>query len=104
DGIMETHFATEQALITSGSTWTLLRMSIYAEMILDGAKQPLSNQTYAALKGAPAAYIVREDLSAAAAGLLTTNGHEGVTYHASGPSSLTAAQIADIIAKVGRTS
>jgi len=104
DGIMETHFATEQALITSGATWTLLRMSIYAEMLLDGAKQALSTHTYAALQGAPAAYIVRDDLAAAAAGLLTTNGHVGVTYHASGPASLTAAQVADILAKVGRTS
>jgi NAD(P)H dehydrogenase (quinone) len=103
DGIMETHFATEQALITSGATWTLLRMSIYAEMLLDGAKQALSTHTYAALSGAPAAYLVRDDLAAAAAGLLTSNGHEGVTYHASGPASLTAAQIAEIIAKVART-
>jgi NAD(P)H dehydrogenase (quinone) len=103
DGIMGTHFATEQALITSGATWTLLRMSIYAEMLLDSAKQALSTHTYAALQGAPAAYIVRDDLAAAAAGLLTSNGHEGVTYHATGPASLTAAQIADIIAKVGRT-
>jgi len=103
DGIMETHFATEQALITSGATWTLLRMSIYAEMLLDGAKQALSTHTYSALPGAPAAYLVRDDLAAAAAGLLTTNGHEGVTYHASGPASLAAAEIADIIAKVGST-
>ena len=103
DGIMETHFATEQALITSGAAWTLLRMSIYAEMLLDGAKQALSTHTYAALPGAPAAYIVRDDLAAAAAGLLTTNGHEGVTYHVTGPASLTAAQIADAIAKVART-
>ena len=100
DGIMETHFTTEQALITSGATWTLLRMSIYAEMILDGAKRALSSHEYAALPGAPAAYIVRDDLAAAAAGLLTTNGHGGVTYHASGPASLTAAQIAEIIGKV----
>jgi NAD(P)H dehydrogenase (quinone) len=78
-------------------------MSIYAEMILDGAKRALSSHTYAALPGAPAAYIVRDDLAAAAAGLLTTNGHEGVTYHASGPASLTAAQVADAIAKVGGT-
>lgn len=103
DGIMETHFATEQALITSGATWTLLRMSIYAEMLLDGARQALSNHTYAALPGAPAAYIVRDDLAATAAGLLTSTGHEGVTYHASGPASLTAAQIADIIGKVSGT-
>jgi NAD(P)H dehydrogenase (quinone) len=103
DGIMETHFATEQALIASGATWTLLRMSIYAEALLGSAKQALSTHTYSALKGAPAAYIVRDNLAAAAAGLLTTNGHEGVTYHASGPASVTAAQIADAIAKAGRT-
>ena len=103
DGIMETHFTTEQALITSGAAWTLLRMSIYAEMLLDGAKQALSSHTYSALQGAPAAYIVRDDLAAAAAGLLTTNGHEGVTYHATGPASLTAAQIAEVVGKVGRT-
>jgi NAD(P)H dehydrogenase (quinone) len=100
---METHFATEQALITSGARWTLLRMSIYAEMLLDGARRALSTHPYAALPGAPAAYIVRDDLAAAAAGLLTTNGHEGVTYHATGPESLTAAQIADIIAQVSET-
>jgi NAD(P)H dehydrogenase (quinone) len=103
DGIMETHFATELSLITSGVPWTLLRMSIYAEMLLDGVRQALSSHRYAALSGAPAAYIVRDDLAAAAAGLLTTNGHEGVTYHASGPASLTAVQIADIIARVSQT-
>jgi len=103
DGIMETHFATEQALITSGATWSLLRMSIYAETLLNGAKQALSTHIYSALRGAPAAYVVRDDLAAAAAGLLTTKGHEGITYHASGPASLTAPQIADIIARVART-
>jgi NAD(P)H dehydrogenase (quinone) len=103
DGILETHFVTEQALITSGATWTLLRMSIYAEMLLDSAKQALANHIYPALRGAPAAYIVRDDLAAAAAGLISTNGHEGLTYHATGPDSLTAGEIADIIAKVGQT-
>lgn len=104
DGIMETHFATEQALITSGAPWTLLRMSIYAEMLMDGARQALSTSTYAALPGAPAAYIVRDDLAAAAAGALTTNGHEGVTYQVSGPASLGASQIAEILSRVGRKS
>jgi NAD(P)H dehydrogenase (quinone) len=77
-------------------------MSIYAESLLTGARQALSTHTYAALSGAPAAYIVREDLAAAAAGLLATTGHEGVTYHASGPASLTATQIADIVSKVSQ--
>jgi NAD(P)H dehydrogenase (quinone) len=103
DGIMETHFATEQALITSGATWSLLRMSIYADVLPDTAKQAFSSHTYSALQGAPAAYIVRDDLAAAAAGLLTTNGHGGVTYQATGPASLTASQIADMMGRAGKT-
>src|SRR5215468_8919879 len=103
DGILETHFATEEALITSGATWTLLRMSIYAESLLNGAKQALSTDNYTALPGAPAAYIVREDLSAAAAGLLTTKGHEGISYHATGQVSLKASEIAEIVGKLART-
>jgi NAD(P)H dehydrogenase (quinone) len=103
DGILETHFSTEQALITSGAPWTLLRMSIYAEALLNGAKQALSTHTYTALAGAPAAYIVRDDLAAAAAGLLTTKGHEGITYHASGPASVAASEIAEIVGKLART-
>jgi NAD(P)H dehydrogenase (quinone) len=103
DGILETHFATEQALIASGAPWTLLRMSIYAESLLDGAKRTVASHTYAALAGAPAAYLVRDDLAAAAAGLLSTNGHAGITYHATGPASLNAAQVADTIARLART-
>jgi len=100
DGIFETHFATEQALIESGAAWTLLRMSIYADMLVDTAKNAIANGKYAALPGEPAAYVVRDDIAAAAAGLLATKGHEGATYHATGPVSVTAAQIADTVAKV----
>jgi NAD(P)H dehydrogenase (quinone) len=103
DGILETHFSTEQALITSGAPWTLLRMSIYAEALLNGAKQALSTHSYSALAGAPAAYIVRDDLAAAAAGLITTKGHEGITYHASGPGSMGPSQIAEIVGRLART-
>jgi NAD(P)H dehydrogenase (quinone) len=100
DGIFETHFATEQALIGSGAEWTLLRMSVYADMLIDSAKRAIDSGTYAALAGAPAAYIVRDDLAAAAAGLLATNGHEGITYHATGPAPLTAAQFAEIVSAI----
>jgi NAD(P)H dehydrogenase (quinone) len=78
-------------------------MSIYAESLLDGAKRALSSHTYPALAGAPAAYLVRDDLAAAAAGLLSTNGHAGITYHATGPASVNASQVADTIARSGRT-
>jgi NAD(P)H dehydrogenase (quinone) len=78
-------------------------MSIYAESLLNGAKQGLSTHSYAALPGAPAAYIVRDDLAAAAAGLLTTKGHEGITYHATGQASIGPSQIAEIVGRLTRT-
>jgi NAD(P)H dehydrogenase (quinone) len=97
--LFESHFTTEQKLIASGAAWTILRMSVYTDSLLDAAKRASASGSYAAVPGAPAAYVVRDDLGAAAAGILTTPGHEGITYHATGPVSITQAEIADAIAK-----
>jgi NAD(P)H dehydrogenase (quinone) len=97
--LLDSHFTTEQNLIASGAAWTLLRMSVYTDSLLDAAKRAAASGTYAAVPGAPAAYVTRDDIAAAAAGLLTTTGHAGITYHATGPISLTQADIADIIAE-----
>jgi NAD(P)H dehydrogenase (quinone) len=94
DDILNTHFETEQALIASGVPWTFLRMGPYADFLIDPMKVALTNGTHAARDGAPAAAVVRDDLAAAAAGLLASDGHVGLTYHATGPVSLTPAEIA----------
>ena len=39
DGLLETHFATEQAVIASGLPWTLIRMNIYADSQLDALRR-----------------------------------------------------------------
>jgi NAD(P)H dehydrogenase (quinone) len=98
--LLDSHFATEQALIGSGLTWTLLRMSVYMNTLVDGAKKAVASGSYAAIPGAPAAYVTRDDLAAAAAGLLCSAGHAGITYHATGPVSVTQQEIADTIAKI----
>ncbi len=97
--LFESHFTTEQKLIASAAAWTILRMSVYTDSLLDAAKRAAASGSYAAVPGAPAAYIVRDDLGATAAGILTTPGHEGITYHATGPVSITQVEIADAIAK-----
>lgn len=99
--LFDSHFATEQALITSGAAWTLLRMSVYMETLLDPAKRALASGSYAAVPGAPAAYVLRDDIAAAAAGILATSGHEGITYHATGPVSVSQPEIAKAIAEAG---
>jgi NAD(P)H dehydrogenase (quinone) len=97
--LLDSHFATEQALITSGAAWTLLRMNVYMDTLLDAAKRAIASGTYAAAPGAPAAYVVRDDIAAAAAGILATDGHDGITYHATGPASVGQSEIAAAIAK-----
>jgi len=97
--LLDSHFATEQKLINSDVSWTLLRMSVYTDSLLNAVKQAVASGTYAAVPGAPASYVVRDDIAAAAAGILTTPGHRGITYHATGPASLGPADIAAAIAK-----
>jgi NAD(P)H dehydrogenase (quinone) len=97
--LLDSHFATDQALITSGLAWTILRMSIYMDTLLDPAARAVASNSYAAVAGAPAAYVVRDDIAAAAAGILTTAGHEGITYHATGPVSISQQEIAEAIGK-----
>ncbi len=97
--LLDSHFATEQKLIGSGLAWALLRMSVYTDSLLNAAKQAAASGSYAAVPGAPAAYVVRDDIAAAAAGILITPGHEGITYHATGPASLAPADVAAAIAK-----
>jgi NAD(P)H dehydrogenase (quinone) len=104
DGILETHWATERVLIDSGAVWTLLRMGPYADSVLpDAAKKAVATGVHSAMAGAPAALVVRDDIAAAAAGILTSDGHEGATYNATGPVSITQQQIAEIIAEISRT-
>ena len=65
----------------------------------DAAKRAVASGSCAAVPGAPAAYVVRDDLAAAAAGILCTPGDVGITYHATGPVSVTQQEIADAIAR-----
>jgi NAD(P)H dehydrogenase (quinone) len=97
DDILNTHFETEQALIGSGLSWTLLRMGPYADFLVDGMKAAVTNGTHASRGGAPSSPVVRDDLGAAAAGLLASDGHAGIAYHATGPVSLTGAELASAV-------
>jgi NAD(P)H dehydrogenase (quinone) len=97
DDILNTHFETEQALIASGLAWTFLRMGPYADFLVDPMKAALASGAHASLAGAPSSPVVRDDLGAAAAGLLASDGHAGITYHATGPVSLTAAELASAV-------
>ena len=97
DDILNTHFETEQALMVSALPWTLLRMGPYTDFLVDGMKSAVATGAYASRGGAPACAVVRDDLGAAAAGLLASDGHAGLTYHATGPVSLTSEEIVSAV-------
>jgi NAD(P)H dehydrogenase (quinone) len=98
-GVTETHFITEQALMSLTSNWTVLRMSVFAETLVEPARAAAACGSYFALPSAAAAYVVRDDVAAAAAGILTTAGHAGASYCATGPASVTPAEIAGAISR-----
>lgn len=95
------HLETEQAVYASGLAWTILRMGMYFDNLWMGALQyALNAGAYAATAATPAANVARSDVAAAAAALLASQGHDSVTYHATGPVSSTPAEIAATIAQV----
>jgi len=91
----------ESALRTSGLRWTILRAAMYADPLGDWlpAIVAMGRIPYPTGPG-HAAYAVKDDLAAAAAGALVGEGHEDRVYHLTGPQALSTADLHDIVARV----
>jgi NAD(P)H dehydrogenase (quinone) len=72
-------------------------MGPYADFLVDPMKTAVTSGAHAARGWAPSSPVVRDDLGAAAAGLLASEGHAGITYHATGPVSITHAEMASAV-------
>jgi len=77
----------EQRLVAAAPAWTILRMNFYAEAFLQLAQAALNQGVLAGLAENRAAFVARDDVAAAAAGILIGDGHAGAIYNATGPSS-----------------
>ena len=96
------HRATEEYLRVSGLEWTLLRNSIYSEMQAAPAAGALATGQLMTNHGdGRTAYVSRADCAAAAAAVLTGEGHEGKAYDITGPESLSAHDLAALYAEIG---
>lgn len=96
------HRETEELLRTSGMEWTFLRNSIYAEMLLPEAAGAVATGRIATNAGlGEVAYVSREDCAAAAAAVLTSDGHDGRAYDITGPKALNVEDLARIYSEVG---
>ena len=90
----------EQHLIAKAPAWTILRMNFYAEAFVQLAQAALRQGVLAGLAENRAAFVAREDVAAAAAGILTGEGHAGAIYSATGPERVSGAERAAIISEI----
>ena len=99
--ITPSHRDTEKALRESGLAWTLLRNSFYAEYQVPAGAQAISTGRLVHNSGdGRIAYVSREDCAAAAAAVLTTEGHEDRAYDITGPESLSQGDVAALLSEV----
>jgi NAD(P)H dehydrogenase (quinone) len=97
------HRATEEYARVSGMAWTFLRNSIYSEMQAGpGAAAALATGSLLTNAGdGRTAYVSRGDCAAAAAVVLTSDGHEGKAYDITGPEAHSARDLAALYADIG---
>ena len=62
-------------------------MSYYAEYIIDEAKMSLAHGVLTGITESKVSFVSRDNLAAAAAGLLVGEGHDGAIYTGTGPES-----------------
>ena len=99
--VMADHRATEAALRESGLEWTALRNGLYAEYQVSGGAHAVAAGRLVHNNGdGETAYVSREDCAAAAAAVLTTDGHEGKAYDITGPEPLSQDGVAALLGEI----
>ncbi len=89
------HAAVEEAVRTSGMSYTNLRPNLYMQALLMIGKSIGSEGRFFAPAGDARVSVVDvRDIAAMAVAALTQTGHEGKTYDITGPEALTHAQMA----------
>lgn len=90
----------EQALIKAAPQWTILRMNYYAEALAQEAAASAASGALTGLAESRVAFVAREDVAAAAAGILLTDGHAGAIYNATGPQAYSGAERAALASEL----
>jgi NAD(P)H dehydrogenase (quinone) len=96
------HRESEEHLRRARPGWTLLRNSIYTEILLHAAGAALATGRHVHNEGdGRVSYVARADCAAAAAAVLTSDGHDGRIYDITGPAALSAQDVAALFADLG---
>ncbi|MCX9006687.1 SDR family oxidoreductase [Citrobacter portucalensis] len=99
-GLADEHVATEKMLSESGIAYALLRNGWYTENYLASAPAALEHGVYIGAAGeGKIASATRADYAAAAARVISEDGHAGKTYELAGDAGWTLSQLAAELAK-----
>ncbi len=100
-GLAGDHFQTEELIKKSGVAWTMLRNSIYSNgLVGQAAKMLADGKARVSDSDSRIGYVTREDCAAAAAGVLTSPGHENRAYDITGPDLIGPREIAQAASAV----
>lgn len=94
------YWAGEQALIKNAPRWTILRMNYYAEALAQEAAMSLGSGALTGLAENRVAFVSRDDVGAAAAGILLGEGHAGAIYNATGSRTYSGEQRAALVSEL----
>jgi NAD(P)H dehydrogenase (quinone) len=95
--VWSSHYVAEQWLIRTSSEWSILRANCYAEAFWLEVQALFAEGVIRGLSESRVAFVSREDVARAAAGLLLGNGHAGAIYNATGPVSLSGVERTEIV-------
>jgi NAD(P)H dehydrogenase (quinone) len=90
----------EQHLLATAPVWTILRMSYYAEYLVQQALTSLNQGVLTGLADTRVSPVARDDVAAAAAGILIGDGHAGAIYNATSNERPSGTERAALIAEV----
>jgi NAD(P)H dehydrogenase (quinone) len=94
-GIAVDHIATEALLRQSGVPYSILRNSLYMEILLpQAAKMVAAGKASVPPGEVRIGYVTRSDCAASAAAVLSTPGHDNKVYDITGPDLIGVAEIA----------
>lgn len=91
----------EQRLIRSMATWTILRANYFMESYAQEALLWLATGRLLEFNEHRVGFVSRDDVAAAAAGILVGEGHSGAIYNATGSEALSVARRAALISRIG---
>jgi len=95
------HRGTEEALLASGLDWIMLRNGIYGDLTAHGLVQSIAAGRHVYNSGdGKTSYVARADCAAAAAVVLSEDGHANKAYDITGPEALSGADVAAIASEL----